>query len=131
MKKMILVLVIVLSMTVSYTVFAAPPFPQLNQRLDTIEQTLEKIILKLDGQIGVTKTGQTISYYPGDDGDSQIGIAWPVPRFTDHEDGTVTDNRTGLMWTTDAQQIPGKMTWSLALTACNGLDFAACFTRMG
>ena len=26
-------------------------------------------------------------------------------RFTDHEDGTITDNQTGLMWTKDAGTI--------------------------
>jgi hypothetical protein len=59
---------------------------------------------------GVPKTGQTTSYALGDDGDLQMGIAWPEPRFTDNEDGTVTDNLNGLMWTKDAQQIPGRMT---------------------
>ena len=49
------------------------------------------------------KTGQTISYYQGDDGDLQKGVAWPNPRFTSH-DGTVTDNLTGLMWTKNTQQ---------------------------
>ena len=34
----------------------------------------------------------------GDDGDWERGVAWPVPRFTDQGNGTVTDNLTGLMW---------------------------------
>jgi hypothetical protein len=34
----------------------------------------------------------------GHDGDTQAGIAWPSPRFTDNGDHTVTDNLTGLMW---------------------------------
>jgi hypothetical protein len=114
MKRLILVLVIVLfSMAVSYNVFADSPFHQINQRLDTIEQTLDQIILKLDedcDKTGVPKTGQTTFYALGDDGDLQMGIAWPEPRFTDNEDGTVTDNLNGLMWTKDAQQIPGRMT---------------------
>lgn len=50
----------------------------------------------------VWKTGQTTSYDPGDDGDLRTGVAWPIPRFTDHGDGTVTDNLTGLMWLKDA-----------------------------
>jgi hypothetical protein len=50
----------------------------------------------------VPKTGQTISMHPGDDGDLQLGVAWPSTRFTDHGDGTVTDNLTGLMWLKDA-----------------------------
>ena len=54
------------------------------------------------GIIQLPKTGQTISYAPGDDGDLQKGVAWPNPRFVDNADGTVTDNLTGLMWTKDA-----------------------------
>ena len=38
----------------------------------------------------VPKTGQTISYAAGDDGALQKGVTWPVPRFTDNGDGTVT-----------------------------------------
>lgn len=44
------------------------------------------------------KTGQTASYASGDDGDLEKGVAWPVPRFTDNNNGTVTDNMTGLIW---------------------------------
>ena len=29
------------------------------------------------------KTGLTISYAAGDDGDLELGLAWPNPRFTD------------------------------------------------
>jgi len=47
-------------------------------------------------------TGQTESYHPGDDGDVKAGVPWSNPRFTDHGDGTVSDNLTGLMWTKDA-----------------------------
>jgi len=87
------------------------------------------------GPAPVPKTGQTKCYdssgdeipcpSTGEDGEYQKGVAWPEPRFTDHEDGTVTDNLTGLMWTKDAQQISGTKTWSDALTACNNLDFAS------
>ena len=45
-------------------------------------------------------------------------------RFTDHGDGTITDNLTGLMWIRDAQQVSGTMTWSDALTECNDLNYA-------
>jgi hypothetical protein len=76
-------------------------------------------------EANVPKTGQTTLYATGDDGDLQKGVAWPDPRFTDNGDGTVTDNMTGLMWTKDAQEISGTMTWSVALTACNDLVFPA------
>ena len=36
----------------------------------------------------VPQTGQTTIYATGDDGDLQMGIPWPAPRFTDNSDGT-------------------------------------------
>ncbi|HEY8515542.1 MAG TPA: DUF1566 domain-containing protein [Candidatus Binatia bacterium] len=41
------------------------------------------------------KTGQTIRYGTGSDGDLQRGVARD---FVDNGDGTITDVRTGLMW---------------------------------
>ena len=63
----------------------------------------------------VPQTGQTISYYARDDGALQPGVAWPVTRFSDHANGTVTDNLTGLIWTKDANLPLGTKTWQLAL----------------
>ncbi|MCU0858344.1 MAG: hypothetical protein MUC65_08080, partial [Pontiellaceae bacterium] len=36
----------------------------------------------------VVKTGQTVSYRAGDDGDLEPGVAWPNPRFTVLTNGT-------------------------------------------
>ena len=52
-------------------------------------------------KVNLPKTGQITCYATGDDGDSQTGLVWPRPRFTDHGDGTITDNLTGLMWLKD------------------------------
>jgi len=41
------------------------------------------------------KTGQTMAYGTGSDGDLQKGAS---QSFTDNGDGTITDNTTGLMW---------------------------------
>ncbi|EMG36196.1 Cadherin-like beta sandwich domain/Protein of unknown function (DUF1566) [Desulfocurvibacter africanus PCS] len=51
--------------------------------------------------VPVFKTGQTTSYAAGDDG----GVSWPSPRFTNNNDGTITDNLTGLMWLKNANAI--------------------------
>jgi uncharacterized repeat protein (TIGR01451 family) len=51
--------------------------------------------------LDIAETGQTTSYAAGDDGAFQMGMPWPVPRFVDNSDGTVTDELTGLMWTQD------------------------------
>ena len=68
----------------------------------------------------VPQTGQTTPYLAGDDGNLQRGLPWPNPRFTDNEDGTVTDNLTELIWLKDASRF-GTRTWSQALDDCNTL----------
>ena len=66
----------------------------------------------------VPKTGKTLSYVEGDDGDLRIGVPWPDPRFTDNFDGTVRDNLTGLIWTKSAN-IYGTTDFGVALTSCS------------
>jgi len=90
---------------------------------------------------GVPQTGQTTCYReespdnwvacgscldencePHDqDGALQEGVAWPNPRFTDHTDGTVTDNLTGLMWLKDADCL-GTSDWSGAFAQVVALN---------
>ncbi len=65
------------------------------------------------GPFTVPKTGQTISYAPGDDGDLQKGATWPSPRFVDNGDGTVTDQLTNLMWLKTANPLKSYNTPSL------------------
>ena len=72
---------------------------------------------------GVLKTGQTGCYDmdgspiscegTGQDGEYQMGYS----RFTDHGNGTVTDNRTGLMWSRNGR-IVAPMNWADALFYC-------------
>lgn len=75
--------------------------------------------------INLPKTGQTVTYYPGDDGALQKGEAWPNPRFTAASSGTgtvVTDNLSGLMWAGDGTMptvgscTGGSTSWKDALT---------------
>jgi len=79
------------------------------------------------------KTGQTKCYDTngaeipcagtGQDGEIQAGVAWPNPRFTDHGDGTVSDNLTGLMWTKNANNSPqGYLPWQGALDYVTGMN---------
>ncbi|MCF8369682.1 MAG: DUF1566 domain-containing protein [Bacteroidales bacterium] len=60
------------------------------------------------GIIQLPATGQTISYYPGDDGDLQVGVPIPANCFIDNGDGSVIDLFTGLMWMKDANLIATK-----------------------
>jgi hypothetical protein len=68
----------------------------------------------------VPKTGQTATYGTRDDGTLQKGVASPTPRFTDNNNGTVTDHLTRLIWMKDASAL-GMMNWAGALNAANTL----------
>ena len=54
------------------------------------------------GVLHLPATGQTVSYYPGDDGDLETGISIPGNRFFAHGNGTLSDSLTGLIWVSDA-----------------------------
>jgi hypothetical protein len=67
----------------------------------------------------------------GQDGDVLAGAAWPNPRFKDNNDGTITDNLTGLMWLKDGnclgQNYPndvptGRGNWQAALNAVSKIN---------
>ena len=73
----------------------------------------------------VAKTGQTTSYATGDDGDYQMGVASPSPRFTDNGDGTIMDNLTGLIWLKNASCF-GDRDWHTALNDCKTLNTGEC-----
>ncbi len=77
------------------------------------------------GMIQLPKTGQMQSYWTGDDGDLRRGVAWPLPRFNDNGNGTVTDNLTGLIWLRDADCF-GKRNWGVALNNSNTLNSGEC-----
>ena len=83
---------------------------------------------------GLPATGQTLCYDTagdpvtctgtGQDGDVPHGIELS---YTDHSNGTVTDDATGLMWVKDPSAIgtpfDASMTWQDALTNCNTLNY--------
>jgi hypothetical protein len=79
------------------------------------------------GVVSLPRTGQTISYATGDDGDLKRGVEWPVPRFYDTGNGTVTDNLTGLIWTKDAN-VPGPSMCNPGIykTWQNAVNYVAC-----
>ena len=76
----------------------------------------------------VWKTGQTVSYAPGDDGDLRMGVDWPNPRFkvgAGADGDCVTDNLTGLMWSKNTDLVPGATTWQGALDFIFSLNSGA------
>jgi hypothetical protein len=78
----------------------------------------------------VPQTGQQVCYNSfgqpipaggtGQDGELQAGVRWPVPRFADNKDGTVTDKLTGLIWLKNGNPF-GTRNWEQALRDCNSL----------
>ena len=75
----------------------------------------------------VPETGQTTSYYSGDDGDIRSGRSWSTPRFIDNSDGTVSDVLTGLEWIKNPHSISDiqfKLTWKTAMTKAQSLEIA-------
>ena len=74
--------------------------PPIEKELDRIDEDF--LVVR---KPYVERTGQMVSYVEGDDGDLQPGLPLPYHRFTDNEDGTVTDNATGLIWMKDADAI--------------------------
>jgi len=102
---------------------AGPP-GSIMHTLDEIYEVVVDTNSKVNGGscegAPVEKTGQTTLFVTGDDGDLKKGVAWPVPRFTDNVDGTVTDNLTGLIWLKNANRFNARE-WSNALSNCNTL----------
>jgi len=77
------------------------------------------------GSVSVPKTGQTTTVPlnpapPGSDGALQYGVAWPTPRFTNNNNGTVTDNLTGLIWLQKISCLE-EAYWEQSLTLCYNL----------
>ena len=75
--------------------------------------------------VGLPATGQTVSYATGDDSSAGKGAAWPATRFTDHQDGTVTDHLTGLIWLKNAGCFAPAL-FAASLTDVNQLASGAC-----
>jgi hypothetical protein len=52
------------------------------------------------GTVDLPETGQVAGFSPSglDDGGLKKGTAWPIPRFTDNQDRTYTDQLTGIRW---------------------------------
>lgn len=87
------------------------------------------------GVIQLPQTGQKSCYDPagaviacagtGQDGDLLMGVPAPDPRFTDNNDGTVTDNLTGLIWLKNARCFDEEH-WPDALNHVKTLQHGEC-----
>jgi hypothetical protein len=87
------------------------------------------------GEAPVPATGAEVaSGTAGEDGLTRSGLAWPVPRFTDNGNGTVSDNLIGLVWLKQANFNSASITppntgtanWATARAFCNSLKSGQC-----
>ncbi len=76
-------------------------------------------------RVSLAATGQIESYAAGDDGELKKGVAWPAARFTDNQDGSVTDALTGLVWLKNGGCF-APAAWTDAVTKVNALASGAC-----
>ena len=95
--------------------------------------TIFNVLGTYGGSALVPRTGQILCYDPssnvvttcGADGATLKGVTWPSPRFTNNNNGTVTDNLTGLIWLKNVNCF-GTRKWADALTDCNTLANGTC-----
>jgi hypothetical protein len=79
-----------------------------------IPQTGQEVCFGEEGNVPCAKTGQ--------DGDTKAGMPWPENRFLDHEDGTITDGLTGLMWIKNDDFMKRETNWEEAFGAVEALN---------
>jgi hypothetical protein len=134
--------IITQSGTNSSTIALSPGQNTVQIQVTSEDRTATKTyMIALYKALGLPKTGQSIIYSAGDDGDLEKGFAWPIPRFVDNGDGTITDNLTALLWVrngnlmitrdpafdTDETSNDGAVTWQHALdyiALLNSANFA-------
>lgn len=87
--------------------------------------------LAAQGAISLPATGQTVIYHSGDDGDLMKGVAWPVPRFVDNGDGTITDNLTSRVWLKNGDCAQATGNWYTALDAVAELNSSGTMNGHG
>jgi len=77
-----------------------------------------KELYKTASIANIKKTGQTISYYPKDDGYYQKGV---TPSYTRDDNEIVTDNITKLQWQDNEEVKTVYKNWEDAKAYCGGL----------
>jgi len=68
--------------------------------------------------------------FMGQYGELQLGVTSPNPRFTDNDDGTLTDNLTGLIWLKNANCF-GMKDWDGAMKTVKDLKDGDCAPDSG
>ena len=107
---------------------AETPVQEQLGALVQVHPECEEALSIVENSAPVPQTGQTVPDpgSDGDDGDLQMGVPWePASRFTDNQNGTVTDNLTGLIWLKNANCFE-YIDWYEALDASNSLAAGQC-----
>lgn len=76
------------------------------------------------------EVASTASHYAGSKDNPLTQVLWPMPRFTDNKNGTVTDHLTGLNWLKNADCFGGQP-WEKALDAAKNLSSGQCGLKDG
>lgn len=75
----------------------------------------------------IPQTGQTTIYAAGDDGAIRDGVAWSNSRYVNNANGTVSDQLTGLMWSSSANAPGPTVCGPTAVKSWpDALTYAAC-----
>jgi hypothetical protein len=97
-----------------------------NNPYDPFENGSEPFLPRTGQITCYDNTGAVISCdNTGQDGEYQRGVQWPSMRFWDNDDGTITDNLTGLTWLKNAN-CWGNVYWDTALSNSNNLADGQC-----
>jgi len=137
MKKLTFISVLVVVINICFTVSTFAEFYMIPVRKKT--ETATRV--PKTGQTGCWDSDGSVETCTGtgQDGDYQLGVSpavtprsgetgsytvygWSGTRFTDNNDGTVTDNLTGLIWLKNANSLSGSTVWASALSYCNNLE---------
>ncbi len=86
---------------------------------DLVPGNIKKAV-EIFGVTGVYPLSPVPATGAGDDSNPPRGVALPDPRFTNNNNGTVTDNLTGLVWLKKAN-CEGEKNWDQAHAFANGL----------
>ncbi|NGZ05196.1 MAG: tandem-95 repeat protein [Magnetococcales bacterium] len=86
------------------------------------DSTTATMTVTITSPTSLPATGVRVSLNSGDDGALRKGEVWPVPRFTDHGNGAVTDHLTGLVWLKQADCLGTAASLTAAVNLVGALE---------
>jgi len=135
MKKLTFISVLIVVIGICFTVNAFADFYVITVKDDSfkvtstiVPRTGQSKCWDASGETDCAGTGQDGEYHMGSipifepnvTGNDYTVPNWAGERFTDNNDGTITDRLTGLVWHKNANSA-GQTDWASALNYCNNL----------